>query len=208
MLHPRRGCVKLSVTAYVYRSDAGLFSIELQADARWHVMWKNQDLGSCHSAESALRDLVSGHTQWPACGNPSELGLSDQLRLGTLCAARSIASIHSRDDRLVVREVPWCACSAAARPGSHIAHYWAMDMRKPASEGKPADLSPDSELLWRALMSAFEDASEEVLARLHAHQTQGTQQALDDLARAQRRRSTALTDMLVFLDDLDQPSKW
>ena len=82
-----------------------------------------------------------------------------------------------------------------------------MDRRKPAAQGEPAFPPSDSELLWRALMTEFEDASQEVLANLHAHQTQGTQHAFDALVRAQHRRSTALTDMLRFLDDVDQPSR-
>ena len=73
-----RGCV-MSITAYVYRSRTGLFSIELHADGRWHVMWNEQDLGSCHNAKTALSDLVGGLTQWPACGDPALLGISDQL---------------------------------------------------------------------------------------------------------------------------------
>ena len=72
------GCV-MSITAYVYRSRTGLFSIELHADGRWHVMWNDQDLGSCHNAKTALSDLVGGLTQWPACGDPALLGISDQL---------------------------------------------------------------------------------------------------------------------------------
>ena len=82
-----------------------------------------------------------------------------------------------------------------------------VERHKPAHPGKPAALSSDSEILWRALMSEFEDASQEVLAKLHTHETQGTQEALDDLVRAQHRRSNALADMLMFLDDLDEPSK-
>jgi hypothetical protein len=56
-------------------------------------------------------------------------------------------------------------------------------------------------------MIEFEDASQEVLANLHVHEIEGTQRALDDLVRAQLRRSNALSDMLRFLDDLDEPNK-
>jgi len=55
-------------------------------------------------------------------------------------------------------------------------------------------------------MSEFEDASQDVLARLHAHQVEGTQDALDALIRAQLRRSTVLSDMLQLLDTLDDAS--
>jgi len=52
-------------------------------------------------------------------------------------------------------------------------------------------------------MGEFEDASKEVLAKLHAHEAEGTEEALGALVRAQVRRSNALHDMLQFLDTLD-----
>ena len=79
----------------------------------------------------------------------------------------------------------------------------AMDRREPADRGKQAVASSDPDLLWQALMTKFEDASQEVLARLHVHQVERTQAALDALIRAQLRRSTVLSDMLQFLDTLD-----
>lgn len=56
-------------------------------------------------------------------------------------------------------------------------------------------------------MLEFEDASQEVLATMHSHQMQGTQEALDALIRAQLRRSKALDGMLRLLDSLDDISK-
>jgi hypothetical protein len=78
-----------------------------------------------------------------------------------------------------------------------------MDRPKPVSQGEPAVPSNDPELLWQALMSEFEDASREVLARLRAHEVERTQEALDALISAQLRRSRTLSDMLQFLDTLD-----
>ena len=80
-------------------------------------------------------------------------------------------------------------------------------MDKPASQGEPATPTSDSDLLWRALMSEFEDASQEVVAKLHAHEDSGTQRALDELVGAQLRRSRALSDMLQFLDDFENTGK-
>jgi hypothetical protein len=77
-----------------------------------------------------------------------------------------------------------------------------MDTRKLAMQTQPLGLS-EQELLWRALMTKFEDASQDVLACLHVHETQRTQKALDALIRAQLRRSRALSDMLQFLDSMD-----
>jgi hypothetical protein len=79
-----------------------------------------------------------------------------------------------------------------------------MDSRKLARQREPAALPSESDLVWQELMAAFEDASSEVLACLHTHQTEGTQKALDALIRAQLRRSQALSDMLQFLDTLDE----
>jgi hypothetical protein len=56
-------------------------------------------------------------------------------------------------------------------------------------------------------MTEFEDACEEVLAKLHEHQVEGTQEAMHGLIRAQLRRSNALTDMLQYLDTLDDTGK-
>lgn len=69
----------MTITAYVHTTSVGPFGIELKQTGRWHVMWNAEDLGSYHSAQSALGDLVAGHTVWPSCGDPSLLGLSDKL---------------------------------------------------------------------------------------------------------------------------------
>ena len=78
-----------------------------------------------------------------------------------------------------------------------------MDRPKPDSQDKPAVPSTDPESLWQALMSEFEEASREVLARLRVHEVERTQEALDALISAQLRRSKTLSDMLQFLDTLD-----
>ena len=69
----------MKITAYVHMTCVGPFSIELKQTGRWHVTWNNDDLGSFHSAQLALDDLVRGHTRWPSCGDPSLLGMSDEL---------------------------------------------------------------------------------------------------------------------------------
>lgn len=56
-------------------------------------------------------------------------------------------------------------------------------------------------------MTEFEDACEEVLAKLHEHQLEGTPEALHGLICAQLRRSNALTDMLQYLDTLDDTAR-
>ena len=80
-----------------------------------------------------------------------------------------------------------------------------MGTHEPAEHPLPLVLS-EVESRWGALMAEFEDASRDVLASLHAHETQGTQQALDALIRAELRRNTALHHMLEFLDRMDDNS--
>ena len=81
-----------------------------------------------------------------------------------------------------------------------------MDAHPPVEQAPPLAIA-EIELHWSALMLEFEEASQEVLASMHTHQTQGTQEALDALVRAQLRRSKALDDMLRLLDSLDDISK-
>jgi len=81
-----------------------------------------------------------------------------------------------------------------------------MSTHEPARQTLPPALS-DLELRWSTLMLAFEDACQDVLASLHLHETQKTQQALDALMRAELRRSMALNEMLDFLDSMDDIGK-
>jgi len=69
----------MTITAYVHKTRVGPFCIELKETGRWHVTWNGDDLGSFHGPQSALGDLVGGHTRWPSCGDPSLLGMSDRL---------------------------------------------------------------------------------------------------------------------------------
>ena len=69
----------MTITAYVHNTRVGPFSIELKETGRWHIKWNGDDRGSYHSPKLALGDLVGGHTRWSSCGDPSLLGMSDQL---------------------------------------------------------------------------------------------------------------------------------
>jgi hypothetical protein len=66
------------IVAYSHASAKGTFWLR-QRNSRWHAYFEDEDLGSYHSALSACADLVGGHTYWPSCGDPSVLGLSDEL---------------------------------------------------------------------------------------------------------------------------------
>ncbi len=65
--------------AYVHRTKFGTFAIT-PYEGRWLVIYRNDSLGSYHSPEAALDDLVGGHTFTPSNGvDTSRVGLSDDL---------------------------------------------------------------------------------------------------------------------------------
>lgn len=64
---------------YFQATPAGRFVIESTPDG-WQIWCDDEHLGGRYdSAQAALDDLVGGHTFWPASGDPSILGLSDQI---------------------------------------------------------------------------------------------------------------------------------
>lgn len=77
-----------SVVAYSHRSTVGTFVIRLHM-RRWEIWCDGEMLGSYPSAESALDDLVGGHSDWPGITDPSTLGLPDELADWEAHAARA-----------------------------------------------------------------------------------------------------------------------
>ena len=67
------------IVRYTHPSRIGTFSLRLQNDGRWHIWCEDEDLGSRHSAVSALEELCNGSTDWPGVTNPATLGLPDEL---------------------------------------------------------------------------------------------------------------------------------
>jgi len=64
---------------YSYKTRAGTFFIK-QISHRWHVIYQDDSLGSYHSPQHALDDLVGGHTFSPSNGiDTSSLGIPDEL---------------------------------------------------------------------------------------------------------------------------------
>jgi hypothetical protein len=62
-----------------YRTRAGVFRI-VRDGAKWRPMLEDEVLmGRYDSPQSALDDLAHGHTDWPSCGDPSELGLPEEI---------------------------------------------------------------------------------------------------------------------------------
>lgn len=67
-----------------FKTRAGLFAIEARG-GNYLVFCGDESLGSYHSPEAALDDLVGGHTFWPSSGvDPSRLGLPTELGAWTL----------------------------------------------------------------------------------------------------------------------------
>jgi hypothetical protein len=63
---------------YEFKTRAGAFRIVPRANL-WLAMFEDENLGPYNSPQAALDDLSGGHTDWPSCGDPSELGLPDDL---------------------------------------------------------------------------------------------------------------------------------
>lgn len=62
-----------------FTTRAGTFRIVRDGD-RWRPWFEDERLmGAYPSPQHALDDLAGGHTDWPSCGDPSALGLPDQI---------------------------------------------------------------------------------------------------------------------------------
>lgn len=62
-----------------YRTTPGTFRIAREGQ-RWRCWYEDEKLmGTYLSPQHALDDLAGGHTDWPSCGDPSELGLPDEI---------------------------------------------------------------------------------------------------------------------------------
>lgn len=66
-------------TCYSCATRAGVFYIQLLRDARWHIVFDDESLGSYVSPQHALDDLCGGHTASCAAGDTSELGIPDEI---------------------------------------------------------------------------------------------------------------------------------
>lgn len=67
------------VTAYAYRTRAGVFRIALGRRGWMLVLDDDVFDGPFRTAQHALDDLAGGHCYWPSCGDTSLLGLPDQI---------------------------------------------------------------------------------------------------------------------------------
>lgn len=62
-----------------FKTRKGTFRIVRDGD-RWRPVFEDEVLmGSYPSPQHALDDLARGSTDWPSCGDPSELGLPEEI---------------------------------------------------------------------------------------------------------------------------------
>lgn len=64
--------------AYSHPSQIGTFVIRFDG-RQWRIQINGEDLGGYSSPQQAIDDLVGGHCDWPTSGDPSLLGLADEL---------------------------------------------------------------------------------------------------------------------------------
>lgn len=68
-----------------YRTRKGTCRIIRRPDGSFEVMYGDEGLGSYHSPQQALDDLVGGHTFSPSSGiDTSTMGLPDELSEWTI----------------------------------------------------------------------------------------------------------------------------
>lgn len=64
---------------YIWKSKVGTFTIAPR-DGRWHIWLDNDRLDSPFpSAQAAAEQLANGYSAWPSCGDPSRLGISEDI---------------------------------------------------------------------------------------------------------------------------------
>lgn len=64
---------------YRCTTTAGEFRIVF-VNGRWHCEFNGERFdGNYTNARSAAEDLANGHTAWPSCGDPSALGVPEDL---------------------------------------------------------------------------------------------------------------------------------
>ena len=63
---------------YWWNATHGTFRIVFDG-RKWGVWFNDDCLGAYDELMTAFEDLLGGHTTWPAQGNPSTMGLPDDL---------------------------------------------------------------------------------------------------------------------------------
>lgn len=63
---------------YEFTTSRGVFYIEPRGK-QWVVKFGDEELGKYASALIAAENLAGGHTFWPSAGDPSALGVPEDL---------------------------------------------------------------------------------------------------------------------------------
>mgnify|MGYP000147741298 CR=1 FL=1 len=64
---------------YIYQTKVGTFTILLK-NGRWHIIYKDEDLGSYANPKQAADDLSGGHTFSPSNGvDTGTLGIPEDI---------------------------------------------------------------------------------------------------------------------------------
>ncbi len=62
-----------------FLTPLGAFRIMPRDDGRFDLVFEAEGLGGYYSPEQALEDLVGGSCFWPSIGDPTKLGIPDDL---------------------------------------------------------------------------------------------------------------------------------
>lgn len=65
--------------AYSHNTRRGTFFIALQRDGFWHVIFDSDSLDKYDNPQTAAEEVATGVGTWPSFGDPSKLGISEEL---------------------------------------------------------------------------------------------------------------------------------
>jgi hypothetical protein len=69
----------MRAVAYSHNTRHGTFWVAIQDDRRWHVVFDGDSLGGYDDPHSAAYELANGLTYWPSFGDPTALGIPEEL---------------------------------------------------------------------------------------------------------------------------------
>jgi hypothetical protein len=69
------------MTRYAYATRKGTFYIQRRpSDQKWSIWFEDDCLDAPYAtAQQAVEDLANGHSTWPSFGDPSLLGIPEDI---------------------------------------------------------------------------------------------------------------------------------